>query len=179
MPLEVTAVRCVVWKSVFDVIKKAGEKLKQRNLTLVVAGGLATLTIVSSREGTASFSKETTRFYVEANGVSFGSFASAEGLEKLNSTEVKKGLQKITLTRSFVTEPSLYHWANDRARTHTERVSMTVTALNKDGHVLGRYVLQDTQPVFWTIESAGGHISGFHEKVELATTSAKIVRSTQ
>src|SRR4051812_9653524 len=82
---------------------------------LVVLGPLSFFAV---KKLAAGFTTPITRTHVEIDGVDYGPFDRIEGLDRAtkedDATDVEQAYTKITLSRDFVTDPSLYLWAKER-----------------------------------------------------------------
>ncbi len=117
----------------------------------------------------ASFSGRVTRMTVEIDGVNYGAFMPIDSLDQLAAAKPAAGeVKKITLTRDFVTDPSLYLWANSLMRANAGLKNVTLISENADGVEVARHELRMAQPVAWTVEASNPEVGGLHEKVEFA-----------
>ena len=119
----------------------------------------------------ASYSAQDTRTHVEIDGVNYGVFDDVAGLNaavQAGSVKNNDELHKITLTRDFVTDPSLYLWAKNIMHGRSDLKDVHVVVENREGEEISRYVLKFCQPLSWTVEAANPSLGGFHEKVDLA-----------
>lgn len=143
----------------------------------VACAALAALSILLTRISTAGFTKEEVRTKVEIDGVDYGTFDRVEGLSDLNSMKdlgagaisgSPQTFRKITLTRDFVTDPSLYLWAKNMMHGRSDLKDVHVVMQNREGEEISRYVLRFCQPLSWSVEAANPALGGFHEKIDLA-----------
>jgi len=101
--------------------------------------------------------------YIEIDGINYG-LIEVSSLKDITSNEQKEeSFTKVSLKRDFVTEPSLYLWALNKAQNRTQLTKISIIAQTKDG--VKRYELDNCKPLSWTVETAEG---GFHERIELA-----------
>jgi hypothetical protein len=122
----------------------------------------------------ANFSGRVARMTVEIEGVNFGAFVPVENLEQLIEANRPTGdLRKIALSRDFVTDPSLYLWANSLMRANSGLKNVTLISENADGVEVARHELRMAQPVAWTVEASNPEIGGLHERVEFAVQSIR------
>jgi len=135
----------------------------------LVAIALVT-TAVATRMSPAGYSAQDLRAHVEIDGVNYGTFDDIGGLDAaLHGAGTKnEGLHKITLTRDFVTDPSLYLWAKNIMHGRSDLKDVHIVMENREGEEIQRYVLKFCQPLSWTVEAANPSLGGFHEKVDLA-----------
>lgn len=130
--------------------------------------GLLLVPMVATERLPASFSSKVTSMTVEIDGVSFGAFSPIKDIERLTGTSLSAESGRIELSRNFVTDPSLYLWANTLMKTSTGLKDVTLISENADGVEISRHVLQMSQPVSWTVEASNPEVGGLHEKVEFA-----------
>jgi hypothetical protein len=117
----------------------------------------------------AGFSGKVTRMTVEIDGVNYGAFTPVDGLEQLASSKVNAGdVKRVALSRDFVTDPSLYLWANSLMQANTGLKNVTLISENADGVEVARHELRMAQPVAWAVEASNPEVGGLHEKVEFA-----------
>jgi hypothetical protein len=117
----------------------------------------------------AGFSGKVTRMTVEIDGVNYGAFTPVDGLEQLASSKVEAGdVKRVALSRDFVTDPSLYLWANSLMKANTGLKNVTLISENADGVEVARHELRMAQPVAWAVEASNPEVGGLHEKVEFA-----------
>jgi hypothetical protein len=116
----------------------------------------------------ASFSGRVSRMVVEIDGVNYGAFTPVKDLDQLVDEVTKTEGGRIALSRDFVTDPSLYLWANSLMRGNTSLKDVSLISENADGVEVARYVLRMSQPVAWTVEASNPEVGGLHERVEFA-----------
>jgi hypothetical protein len=117
----------------------------------------------------AGFSGKVTRMTVEIDGVNYGAFTPVEGLERSASSNDEAGsVRRIALSRDFVTDPSLYLWANSLMKANTGLKNVTLISENADGVEIARHELRMAQPVAWAVEASNPEVGGLHESVEFA-----------
>lgn len=149
-------------------------KVAKRVGTLVSLCAILTTFLMvagSSQQSTASFSSVAHRVVVQIDGKNYGAFEPVD-LNTMAAKSLrgsKNKFHQIALQRHFVTDSSLYLWAKDLAGSHNELKDIHLVAENKDGAVIGSYVLKLSQPVSWTVESDKTMPAGFVEKVVVAT----------
>jgi len=145
-------------------------------LRVVLLGGLLT-PFITSQNLPAGFSVPGSRLVIEIDGVNYGTFDRIEGLDELlaNSsapaddvTVANADFTRITLTRDFVTDPSLYLWAQSTMRQRSEPRDINILVESTAGDELARYVLRFCQPLSWSVEASNPSIGGFHETIDLA-----------
>jgi hypothetical protein len=121
----------------------------------------------------AGFSNKVNRIEVEIDGVKFGAFDPVLDLasqERVIAGE-KASFKKVVLKRNFVTDQSLYHWANGEMRGQSKLKDVVLISQNSEGVELGRYVLKNSQPISAVVEAGNPEVGGLHEKVEFAVQS--------
>ncbi|MCX6128555.1 MAG: hypothetical protein NTX25_05745 [Proteobacteria bacterium] len=110
--------------------------------------------------------------FVEIDGVDYGPFDSIQGIEKFarDGFPLAGGasFETISLTREFVTHPSLYLWAKNQTSRKFGPKDIHLITENEEGYVVSRKVLQLCQPLSWSVESSNPSLGGFNESVDLA-----------
>ena len=76
--------------------------------------------------------------------------------------------EKISISREFVTEPSLYLWAKTRMKRKSDPKDIHLVVEDENGNVLKRQVLQLCQPLSWSMESTNSSLGGFNETIDIA-----------
>ena len=117
---------------------------------------------------TAGYSSDDYRTHVLIDGRDYGYFDNINDLNEIVSVSDRGDFRKITLTRDFVTDPSLYLWAKNMMRDRSELKDVHLVMENRDGEEMSRFVLKFVQPLTWTVEAANPALGGFHEKIDLA-----------
>lgn len=151
----------------FQSDQKASRLVRIANACLLA---LVLIPIAATERLPASFSGRVSRMVVEIDGVRFGAFTPVRDIESLvsaGSASVTNG-NRITLSRDFVTDPSLYLWANSLMKGNTSLKDVSLISENADGVEVARYVLRMSQPVAWTVEASNPEVGGLHERVEFA-----------
>lgn len=133
---------------------------------LVVIG--VALPWVFTKLSSASYSHEELRTHISIEGIDYGYFDSIGNLNQIEQEGYTGSYKKITLARDFVTDPSLYVWAQNTMKERAELKDVMVTIETREGEPLSRFVLKYVQPLTWTVEAANPALGGFHEKIELA-----------
>lgn len=139
-------------------------------LSFCIAGIIAKIS-------TAGFQQDNLYTFVEIDGIQYGQFDHVDGLgyEDYQEISTNQGnLRRVTLTRDFITDPSMYLWAKNIMKSRTELKDIHVVVENSDGEELTRYVLKHCQPISWTVEAANPALGGFHEKIDLAVQEVDI-----
>ena len=120
----------------------------------------------------AGFSRPETKVHVEIDGVDYGPFDRIEGLEKFAIDGYPESsdntYEKITLSRDFVTDPSLYLWAKNRMSRKFGLKDIHLIKEDEEGRVVGRQILQLCQPLSWSVEATNPSLGGFNETIDLA-----------
>jgi hypothetical protein len=124
--------------------------------------------MVATERLPASFSGKVSRMVVEIDGVNFGAFSPIKDIDRLAGAELTKDSARVALSRDFVTDPSLYLWANSLMKTNTGLKDVTLISENIDGVEVARHVLRQSQPVAWTVEASNPEVGGLHERIEFA-----------
>ena len=145
--------------------QKSSQVVRFANICLL---GLLLVPMVATERLPANFNSKVTAMVVEIDGVSFGSFSPVKEIDQLVGSKLSTEAGRIELSRDFVTDPSLYLWANTLMKTSAGLKDLTLISENADGVEISRHVLQMSQPVAWTIEASNPEVGGLHEKVEFA-----------
>jgi len=129
---------------------------------------LVLVPIAATERLPASFSGRVARMVVQIDGVNYGAFTPVKEIEQLVGNAASPDGGRVTLVRDFVTDPSLYLWANSLMRGNTSLKDVSLISENADGAEVARYVLRMSQPVAWTVEASNPEVGGLHERVEFA-----------
>ena len=118
----------------------------------------------------AGFSSKVSRIVVEIDGVNYGAFDPVKDLDKAEATiDGEKGqFHRVALSRDFVTDQSLYKWAEEMMRGQSHRKDIVLISENADGVEVGRHVLKMSQPISAAVEASNPEVGGLHEKIEFA-----------
>jgi len=118
----------------------------------------------------AGFSSKVSRVVVEIDGVNYGAFEPIKNLEKGEGTigGDKGTFHRVTLARHFVTDQSLYKWADDAMRGQSRLMDVVLISENAEGVEVARHLLKHSQPVSAVVEASNPGIGGLHEKIEFA-----------
>ncbi|MCX6115998.1 MAG: hypothetical protein NT027_00510 [Proteobacteria bacterium] len=125
----------------------------------------------------AGFSDGAAKMIVEIDGVSFGAFDPVilGPAREIGKTDIIDGtkttFQKIVLKRHFVTDQSLYKWADVAMKGQSHLKDVILISENAEGVEIARHVLKNTQPVSAIVEASNPEVGGLHEKVEFAVQS--------
>lgn len=101
---------------------------------------------------------------VKVGDINFGAFDDIKGLDDEN----RLSTNKLVFKRNFVTEPSFYLWARDTAKEHTPSHEVELVYEDKEGNIVKRLGLVNSQPIAWAVEASDPTLGGFHERIELA-----------
>jgi hypothetical protein len=121
----------------------------------------------------AGFSSKVARVNVEIDGISYGAFDPVLDFEK-NATHTggdKSSYQKVTLKRHFVTDQSLYKWADESMRGQSRLRDVVLVSENAEGVEIARHLLRKAQPVSAVVEASNPEVGGLHEKIEFTVRS--------
>jgi hypothetical protein len=129
---------------------------------------LVLVPIAATERLPASFSGRVARMVVEIDGVNYGSFTPVKDIDHLLGDAKAQETSRVALSRDFVTDPSLYLWANSLMRGNTGLKDVNLISENADGVEVARYVLRMSQPVAWAVEASNPEVGGLHERVEFA-----------
>ena len=118
----------------------------------------------------AGFSSKVSRVVVEIDGVNYGAFDPVKDLDKTKATiNGEKGhFHRVVLSRDFVTDQSLYKWAEEMMRGQSHCKDIVLVSENAEGAEVGRHVLKLSQPISAVVEASNPEVGGLHEKIEFA-----------
>ncbi len=121
----------------------------------------------------AGFSNKVTRVVVEIDGVSYGAFDPVSSAVKSPDFGIEvnsraSGPLELTLTRHFVTDQSLYKWADQRMRGQTRLQDVVLVLENSEGAEISRKLLKSAQPISAVVEASGPEVGGLLERVRFA-----------
>jgi hypothetical protein len=122
----------------------------------------------------AGFSSKVVRVTVEIDGINFGAFEPIQSI--LSDSDAGEGsgkMSKISLSRHFVTDQSLYKWADEAMRGQAHLRDLTLISENAEGVEVARHLLKNSQPVSAVVEASNPGVGGLHEKVEFAVQSVQ------
>ena len=141
-------------------------------LRVILVVSLATLLFVAAQNLPAGFSSEGLKTHVFIRDVDYGAVDAVEGLDvalvHAGSKNGSKAPWKITLKRDFVTDPSIYLWAQHSTSERTELQDISLVTFTEDGEEIARRTLKFCQPLSWSLEAANPALGGYHESVDLA-----------
>ena len=125
----------------------------------------------------ASLSLEAQQAFVVINGLNYGhidDFSTIEQLARQQSqdeTQKKAAYHRVTFTRTFVAERSLYGWAKTMSETRQQRQHIQIIVKNKHDEELARYALRLCKPLAWTLLEHAASTNGYQESIDLAVQS--------
>ncbi len=135
--------------------------------SFLVLGVLCLWLLFFSPGASARLALTKTETHVEIDGVNYGFINKIDNLSDLTPEQGKgESFTRVSLKRDFVTEPSLYLWAQTNLQNRNHLNHITVITESKQG--LKRYELKNCKPLNGTFETADPSQGGFHEKIELA-----------
>jgi hypothetical protein len=143
----------------------SSRKVRVANLLLLA---FLLVPIAATQRLPASFSGKISRMVVEIEGVNYGAFSPVTNLDGMADSLEASEHARVELSRDFVTDPSLYLWANSLMRSNTGLKDVTLISENADGVEVARHTLRMSQPVAWTVEAGNPEVGGLHEKVVFA-----------
>ena len=130
------------------------------------------LFFVASKQINAARYNPTLTTFVEIDGKHFGAFDTIEGLEEFAEDGFPEASGDtygiITLSREFVTDPSLYLWAKNRMEKKSGLLDIHLITEDEQGNVVSQTVLQLCQPLSWSMESTNPSLGGFNETLDFA-----------
>ena len=149
---------------------KSQNVIRMANAALLV---LVLVPLAATERLPASFSSKVTRVVVEIDGVNYGAFDPIKNLEKGDGViDGEKGnFHRVILTRHFVTDQSLYKWADDEMRGQSRLKDIVLISENAEGVEVARHLLKHSQPVAAVVEASNPEVGGLHEKIEFAVQS--------
>lgn len=134
--------------------------------------GIGAVLFVAARSLPAAFTSPVTHTRVEIDGVDYGPFDRIEGLDKFSANghpaESGSTYSRITLSRDFVTDPSLYLWAKERMSRKFGLKDIHLITADENGNMVSRKVLRLCQPLSWSVEATNPSLGGFNETIDLA-----------
>lgn len=144
-----------------------------RNTTLLrtlVVVSLSVVGFVAAQNLPAGFNSESLRTHVLIDGTDFGAIDQVSGLDALIHTTASdtQARSRISLRRDFVTDPSLYLWAQQTTNARSGLKDVHLVTLGNDGREVSRQVLKLCQPLSWSVEAANPAVGGFHETIDLS-----------
>ncbi len=152
-----------------------------RNTTLLrtlIAATLAVVGFVAAQNLPAGFNAESLRTHVLIDGTDFGAIDQVTGLDQFTQAQLAPDTQlpraRITLRRDFVTDPSLYLWAQQTTSARSGLKDVHLVTLSNDGREVSRRVLKLCQPLSWSVEAANPAVGGFHETVDLSVQELSV-----
>lgn len=114
-----------------------------------------------------------TELAIEIDGVHYGILENKTSLENLLRTAKNSENTRISLLRDFITEPSIYTLANEKAKNNKSLKNVILTLQSKQGTPLTQYKLKNCKPLSWTV-GANPSEGGFHEQIDLAVQGVSI-----
>lgn len=116
-----------------------------------------------------------TETLIEIDGVNYGVINDINDLRDLTLSQKKdETFTRVSLKRDFVTEPSIFLWADQISQNRSKAIHMSVIIQTKDKVKIARYELNNCRPLSWTFERADPSQGGFHEKIDLAVQEIAI-----
>jgi hypothetical protein len=149
----------------FNLDTSSSRKVRIANLLLLA---MLLVPIAATQRLPASFSGKASRMVVEIEGVNYGAFSPVADIDGLGASIGSSEHARVELSRDFVTDPSLYLWANSLMRGNTGLKDVTLISENAEGVEVARHTLRMSQPVAWTVEAGNPEVGGLHEKVIFA-----------
>lgn len=127
----------------------------------------------------AGFSSKIARVIVEIEGVNYGAFDPVNDLDKTDDVigggdvigGEKGNFLRVTLSRHFVTDQSLYKWADLAMQGQSRLKDVVLISENAEGVEVARHMLRNSQPVSAVVEASNPEVGGLHEKIEFAVRS--------
>ena len=140
---------------------------------------VAMVITLNSNQIKAAFYNPVLTTYVEIDGVNYGSFDEVLGLENFAEDGYPQfegdSYETITLSREFVTDPSLYLWAKNRMKRKMGLKDIHLITEDEQGNVVEHRVLQLCQPLSWSVESSNPSLGGFNESIDFAVQKITIL----
>ena len=139
---------------------------------VAICFGVISLFVILNKSIKAALKPAILTTSVEINGVDYGPFDTIEGMDKFARDGFPmhggSSFETISLSREFVTHPSLYLWAKNQASRKFGPKDIHLITENEEGYVVSRKILQLCQPLSWSVESSNPSLGGFNETVDLA-----------
>ncbi len=155
-------------------------KNSSKFMRLLMAAAIALpILVMAARTLPASFSTPSTTVHVQIDGLDYGRFDKIDGLKGFSPYTGKPlaanaSYGKITLSREFITDPSLYLWAKDRANRKVALKNIHLVSFNESGQEIDRQTLELCQPLSWTVEITNSSLGGFNETIDLAVQKVSL-----
>lgn len=147
-------------------------------LRMVALGLLPMLLFFVARILTAGFSAPNLVTRIEIDGIDYGPFDNIQGLEQFSSggfpIPKDQSYARITLSRDFVTHPSLYLWAKNRMSRKSGPQNIYLITEDVHGNINSKRILELCQPLSWTIEAINPSLGGFNERIDLAVQKISV-----
>lgn len=154
---------------------RLGKWTKRISSALLIAGPIF---FFAANNLPAGYTKPHTRTHVEIDGVDYGPFERIEGLTSFNGegkpSDKTTSYAKITLSRDFVTDPSLYLWAKERMNRKYGQKDIHLVTADDRGNMISRKVLRFCQPLSWSVEATNPTLGGFNETIDLAVQEISV-----
>lgn len=129
-------------------------------------------TLVLKKQVQAALYNPVTVTKIEIDGTNYGSIDNISGINNFSDdgfpVNNMHSHEKISISREFVTEPSLYLWAKKRMKRKSDPKDIHLVVEDEDGNVIKRQVLQLCQPLSWSMESTNSSLGGFNETIDIA-----------
>lgn len=139
---------------------------------LISIACLIPILFVTANKLPAGFTSPTLKTRIEIDGVNFGVFEQIQGLDQFSSAglPVKNhhSYAKVTLSRNFVTDPSLYLWVKNRMSRKSELKNIYLITEDENKKMISKQILESCQPLSWSVESINPSLGGFNETIDLA-----------
>lgn len=129
------------------------------------------VTLMAAKSLPAGYTAPVTKTYVQIDGIDFGPFDEIAGIDEFTINGAPLGERrygKITLSRGFVTDPSLYLWAKNRMSRKSGLKDIHLITEDELGNISSRQILHLCQPLSWTVEAANPSLGGFNETIDIA-----------
>ena len=139
---------------------------------LAILALIGPVLFVAARNLPAGYYNETLKTRVQIDGVDYGVFERIAGLDSFDQEghplAQETTYSRITLTRDFVTDPSLYLWAKNRMSRKFGPKDIQLVTEDGEGNIVETTTLKMCQPLSWTVEAANPSLGGFNETIDLA-----------
>ena len=84
-----------------------------------------------------------------------------------NNNEKNKKVNQMTLSRLFITEKSMYSWAQQTRSALASKQDLVVRAYSKNHEILNSWVFKNSAPLSWSMEKAEGKSQTYFETLNV------------
>ena len=109
------------------------------------------------------------KIQLKIDDINYG-FFDDNGIEYLLTNDSLQEYIKISLQRSFITEPSLSLWAKGYSSKKFDGQDIYLLKYSASGKISKKYLLKSCYPISWSLETSFNIFGGFQERVDLFVT---------